>query len=136
MAKKGGNPKNLKPPFPPGVSGNPSGRPKTPPDILEARKLTQNELERIVNKFLYLDRAAIAELVKTPGTPMIELVVASILAQAAQKGDQQRLEFVLQRMIGKVKDQIEVTLPKPFIVSRLDGSSVEMGAKLPPKDEE
>jgi hypothetical protein len=39
-------------------------------------------------------------------------------------------------MIGKVKDQIEVTLPKPFIVSRLDGSSVEMGAKLPPKDEE
>ena len=42
----------------------------------------------------------------------------------------ERLEFVLQRMIGKVKDQLEVTTPVPFIVKRADGSEVVMGSEV------
>lgn len=91
--------------FKPGQSGNPGGRPKLPDDIKEARKLNQVELERIVNKYLYMDREAVKAAISSPGTPMMELMVASIVAQAAQKGDHLRLDFVLNRMIGKVKDE-------------------------------
>lgn len=116
-------------PFPKGVSGNPGGRHKVPDDIKKSRTFNQIELERIINKLLYLDRGALQDLIKTPGTPMIELIAASILAQAAQKGDQARLEFVLQRMIGKVKDQIDLTVVKPYVINRLDGSKVELGVE-------
>ena len=86
-----------------------AGRPKTPPDILEARKVNQAEFERILNKYLYTSRAELKKIIETPGTPMIEVVVASILAQAALKGDQTRLEFVLSRLLGKVKERVEVS---------------------------
>ncbi len=75
--------------------------------------MTQIELERVINSLLFLDREALQAKIKDPKTPMIEMIAASIMAQAAQKGDHQRLDFILQRMIGKVKDQLEVTTQAP-----------------------
>ena len=127
MAEKKDPRKNLKP-FKPGQSGNPSGRPKTPEDIAKAKRLNQHELDRIINKYLWMDREAMQARLKDPSTPMMEIMVGSIVAQAAQKGDQQRLEFILQRVVGKVKDQIEVAA-KPYIIERRDGSQVLLGAQ-------
>jgi hypothetical protein len=39
---------------------------------------------------------------------MLEVMVASIMARAAKDGDYSRLEFLLARSIGKVKDISEV----------------------------
>ncbi len=127
MAKKGGNPQNLRPPFKPGQSGNPSGRPKIPPDILQARKFTQLELERVINALLYLTKADLQARIKDPATPMIEMIAASIMAQAAVKGDHQRLEFILARMIGRVQERIEVSTPTPFVLKRRNGEEIVMG---------
>lgn len=121
-------------PFVKGQPGGP-GKPRTPEDIKEARKLTQIELERAVNKYLYLSRAELKAAIEQPGTPMLDLMIASIVAQAAQKGDQVRLDFILNRIIGKVQDRLEVRTPKPFIVQRADGTALELGA-APPSDEE
>jgi hypothetical protein len=121
--------------FKPGQSGNPGGKVKVPDDIKEARKLNQHELERIVNKYLYMDRDAVKAAISAPGTPMMELMVASIVAQAAQKGDHQRLDFVLNRLIGKVKDQLDVTVAKPFVVRHTDGSQTVLGSELEKKDD-
>ena len=116
--------------FKPGQSGNPGGKPKVPDDIRKARTLNQIELERTVNRYLYMDRAQVQEAIKNPETPMIELMVASIMAQAAQKGDERRLEFILQRMIGRVTDKIEVKTPTPFVVQRANGDQLVLGAKV------
>jgi hypothetical protein len=122
-------------PFQKGQSGNPGGRTKLPDDIKQARKLNQIELERIVNRYLYLDRNELNERVKDPKTPMLEMMVASIIAQAAQKGDQQRLEFILSRLIGKVKDQLVVTTPEPYLVKDRDGKVlIEAGVKQPKEE--
>ncbi len=116
-------------PFKKGQSGNPGGKIKVPDDIKEARKLTQIELERTINSLLFLDKEALQARIKDPKTPMIEMIAASIMAQAAVKGDHLRLDFILQRMIGKVKDQIELSTPVPFVLRKRDGEEIVMGVE-------
>lgn len=116
--------------FPKGVSGNPKGSPGLPKDLRDARRLGQLELERAINRLIYLSRAELRAVIENPDTPMFDITIASIIAQAAQKGDQQRLDFILTRVIGRVKDQIEITTPKPFVIVRHSGETVELGAKV------
>ena len=115
----------------PGQSGNPKGYKGFPKDLKEARKLNQAELERLVNKYLYFSQEEMDAHVSQPDTPMIEHMVASIISLASTKGDQLRLDFILNRLIGKVKDQVELTLPKPFIVEKRDGTKLAMGIQEP-----
>ena len=42
-------------------------------------------------------------------TPALDLVVIKVLIEAIRKGDEKRLGFLLDRTIGKVKEEIEVT---------------------------
>lgn len=120
--------------FKPGQSGNPGGKVKLPEDIREARKLNQHELERIINKYLYMDRESVKAAISNPATPMMELMVASIVAQAAQKGDHQRLDFVLNRLVGKVRDQIDVRQVTPFVIRHTTGQQTVLGAKVETED--
>ncbi len=111
------------------------GRPRLPGDVKEARRLTQIDLERTVNKYIYHDKDELKAAAAEPGTSMLDLIVISILAKAVQGGDPTRLDFLLNRVIGKVQDRIEVTALKPFIIHRNDGSSVELGAKIEKEEE-
>lgn len=121
--------------FKPGQSGNLNGGPGLPKDIRDARKLGQVELERTINRLIYLTGSELAALIAEPLTPMFDKIIAQILQQAADKGDQARLEFVLARTLGKIPDKLEVKTPTPFIIQRRDGSEVEMGAKVEGDDE-
>lgn len=94
--------------FKKGQSGNPGGKPKAPDDIIHARKLNQIELERIVNGYLFKTRNEVTESLKNPSTGMMELMVASIMGKAVQLGDASRLEFILNRLLGKVVDKVQV----------------------------
>lgn len=118
--------KNLKP-FPKGTSGNPSGRPKG--------ALTTPEVSALMGKFCRLSRDELTAVIQNQKSSMIEITVASILAKAAKDGDYSRLEFLLARSIGKVKDQLEVSSIRPYVIERLDGTQLELGAKLETEDE-
>ncbi len=91
--------------FQPGQSGNPNGPTPIPEDIKQARKLNQIEFERIANKFLFMNRKEIADHVNKPETPALELLVGSIVSKAVSTGDQVRLNFLLDRLIGKVAEK-------------------------------
>lgn len=112
--------KNLKP-YPPGVSGNPAGRAK--------QFLTQDKIMSVIGKFADMTSAQLEEILKSPKSSMLEITVASILAKAAETGDYSRLEFLFSRSVGKVKEQLEVTAVKPYLIQRADGSVLELGAK-------
>src|SRR5687768_16998427 len=111
--------------YKPGQSGNPGGRPRLPEDIKEARQLNRVEFERVANKFLYMTAVEIQAAVRAPETTGLELMVGSIIAKGIKNGDHQRLSFVLDRLIGRVKETIAIegglamALPTPEEAARI-----------------
>ena len=72
----------------PGQSGNPSGRP--------SRKFLTESLEKLLR-----------ETDKKTGKPNYELVMKALMA-AARKGNVKALNLVLERMEGKVADELDL----------------------------
>jgi hypothetical protein len=120
--------------FKPGQVTNPKGGPGLPRDLKEARKLNQLELERVMNRFFFSPRYVLKQVMDDPEAPMIELIGASIIHESFAKACHYRLEFLLNRLIGKVQDRIEVKTPEPYIIRKTDGGEIELGAK--PKEDE
>lgn len=112
-----------------------AGRPSLPGDIKEARKLSQVELERLLNKYLWLDKQQFTEALKDPACTMFEAMVGSIIHKAVIGGDQQRLDWIVARLIGKITEKVEVALPEPVIVRRLNGEEIELGLRKGSLDE-
>lgn len=74
------------------------GRPSLPNDLKEARKANSQDVERIINKFLGWAVSDLAEYCKDPHNPVLECLIASILAKAIHQGDPMRLGFILDRL--------------------------------------
>lgn len=91
-------------PFPKGVSGNPGGRAKMPEDVKRANNLTAVEFIRLTNKYLGLSKEELIQALKDPAATTLELMIGSIMHKAVVEGDQKRLDFLLDRLVGKVKD--------------------------------
>lgn len=115
----------------PGQSGNPAGGPGLPQDLRDTRKMTSADVTRILT--MLMDLSPTERLAYQPKTTLEEIVL-SLVGKAIEDGCTNRLNLLFDRIIGKVKDKLEVTLPTPFIVRRQDGSEIVMGAKLLKKD--
>jgi hypothetical protein len=111
---KGKQPKNShleKYKWKPGESGNPNGRPPLPDDVREVKKLTQSELEKVLNDCLLLTKEQLEKICNDSESTMLQLLVAGIIIKGVQNGDSARFEFLLNRLLGKMKDKIELTGP-------------------------
>lgn len=102
--------------FPKGVSGNAKGRPKTPEDIKKARKYNQVELERLVNKYLYMSVKALRTRKNREDLQVADKIVVNMLLKALEDGDFSRLEWISKRIIGRVGD-IQRAPEKPLAVA-------------------
>lgn len=125
--------KNLKPPYPKGFSGNPAGKPKG--------LLTKNKISGVIGKFADMTLAELKAVVESPDSTVLEVAVASMLSRTANTGDSDyaRLNFLFDRSVGKVKEELEVAAVQPFLLRKRDGEVIEMGLEqkvLPPKKEE
>lgn len=78
-----------------------------PPDLKEARALFARDFENIIYKYMNSSKDELLTHMKDPKTPAKDLVVLSILHKAITSGDQQRLDFMLNRTVGKVVDKVE-----------------------------
>ncbi len=90
---------NLKP-YKPGQSGNPSGKP--------LQLLTKDKVSSVLGKFSNMSGTQLNEVLKDPKSTMLELMVAAVMAKAVKDGDPHRLDFLLQRSIGKVSDMTTI----------------------------
>lgn len=112
--------------FVPGQSGNPKGGNSLPPEIKALKKLTPGYIKGIISKIALMPREQLMVYLQDPGIAQIELTVASILVKATSDGDSAKLQFLLDRSIGKVTEQRTVTLqPVEYITkTRPDGALV------------
>ena len=93
-------------PFKPGNTLG-KGRPPIPPDLLYVQKLTPDHVQRVFAKFSHMNREELQAVLTSPDASMLEIMVGSVIAKAAKEGDQARFNFLLDRMVGKVKDVVE-----------------------------
>jgi len=97
---------NGKPPtqhqWKPGQSGNPSGKPKG--------LLTVDDVKAMMYRFWRMSADELLMFLQDPKAPMGELMIASVMARAVKDGDFSRLAFLLDRSVGKVKEEIEQTV--------------------------
>lgn len=105
--------------FKKGDISNPIGGLPIGQDLKEARKLTRLEFEKMINKYLFMSVNEIQDRIKHQekyGIPMIEALILSGLALAYKEGDIKRLDFFLDRTIGRV-------VMKHHVVTEVDESS-------------
>ncbi len=97
--------------FKPGWEGGP-GAPTIPEDVKQSRKMNRIEFERVLQKYVGMSGVEINSVIQNKQTPILEGVVAKILAKAFNDGDSRRLEFILDRLIGKPKEiNYDITMP-------------------------
>jgi hypothetical protein len=112
-----------------GESGNPGGMPATAPDIKEIRKLNQAEAVRLLNKFNSWSMDELVAFCKDGSNTVLEMMVARIMIKGIKDGTPTNLNFLFDRLIGKVKDQVEHSFPKPTVIKTLDGGEIILGTK-------
>lgn len=122
MAKTGGRD------FKKGNPGGP-GRPRLPPDIKGARAMNQLELERSINKMLFMTAEELQTLARDPDTALLDRMLASICIKGVKEGSHAHLDFILNRTIGKVSEKVQHQIRRPFTMRILEDDGV-VGGKI------
>ncbi len=78
----------------------------------ELNKLTNisaNQFKETIFKYMYSSMGDLKKLLKDPKTDMIDLMIIKLMIKAVESGDVTRLNFILDRTIGKVQDKVEIS---------------------------
>lgn len=102
--------------FKPGQSGNPNGRPRTPPEQKALRRFNRSYLEERLNELLMLPPTTLAALKQNRATPMIDLMIIATIERAVESGDYHRVSFLIEQLIGKPipRPSQEIAEPRSF----------------------
>lgn len=104
-----------------GVSGNPRGKAPLPPDLHGVKKLFNQELvEKTFIKYMTMTIEEFEKIGQDKSLPALDHVIMMIIRKAGLDGDQQRLDFLLNRTIGKVADKTVNTNYDVNINAQLD----------------
>lgn len=76
-----------------------------PFEVLQARKYNRLEVENLLSKYMRMTPNELKEVHESPYTPAMDLIIVNVIVKAAQNGDQFRMMFLLDRIIGKVPDK-------------------------------
>ncbi len=88
------------------AAGKKSSR-RLPEDLREARMHNANEFEACIYTYMNMPLAQLESAWLEPGMRSLDKIVIKILILSIKNGDYQRLNFLLERTIGKVADRLE-----------------------------
>jgi hypothetical protein len=123
--------------FKKGQVANPTGKggpAPLPPEVREANKLTKAQILEVLNRMMVVREGDIDKLLADPNTPVFHKAVARLFQIALDEGCERKIDFVLNRLIGKVTDKVEVDNKRPVIIRYDSGESVYLGPER--KEEE
>lgn len=111
--------------FKKGQVANPKGRPKLLPENHGVKKLSTEDLRRMITRFFNMTFEEMSRKVDDPAATTLELCIASCLNKAIETGDFTKIGVMIERVIGRVKDTVEVDPVQEY---------KEELKKVPPKD--
>ncbi len=118
MAKKVGRP------FQKGNPGGP-GRPPMDPELKKIQKVTRTEAELLLSKFMQMDIDELEAVLRDKKRKCVEHMIGRIVLMGIKNGDHARLDFMLNRLIGKVKENIEHSV-RPRVIHNLEGGGATL----------
>lgn len=92
----------------PGQSGNPQGGRKHDPEMKAFARLTKEELKDVAALILKGDLTELERMSNDKTQIVLKVMVASVAAKIMKKGDMHALDLLLNRLIGKVKQEIGI----------------------------
>jgi hypothetical protein len=93
----------------PGEVLNPHGGPKLSPDARKFKKLTLEEYVTLIHKVLKMNLEDMDKVLQDPKATCLEKYVVNIAKIGGTGGDTSRLSFLLERLIGKVTEKIDLS---------------------------
>lgn len=98
-----------------GWVSNPNGRPKVPEEYKKLQKLNADQFKGMVAKFALMTVPQMLEYLESGEVPVFEAMIGKIIKTCIETGDHAKLNFLLDRTIGKVKEQVEVNVAPQII---------------------
>lgn len=95
--------------FKKGESGNPNGRPHEKPEVRALKRLTKSRFEDVAHRYINSTVDELQDKFRDPSTPALDLILIKVLIDAANKGDIGKLNFFLERLIGKITERVDIT---------------------------
>ena len=89
-------------------AGKGHGRPPMPLEMRAVKALTRTRFEELLNRFLWMSSAELAAAAHAEGTTVLERMIIAVVSGAIADGDYQRLNFVLDRLVGKVSEPLQL----------------------------
>lgn len=119
--------------FKKGDKGNPGGYTKEQARVKHLTRETLKDLMNLLNTATFED---MQRLLGKQDTPALSMMITKGYMNAMESGDWRQIEGILQRLVGKVEDKIEIKLPKATVIKRRDGSEVVLGLAKKDDDDE
>lgn len=93
--------------FKPGNPGGP-GRPKLDPEIKGMREMPKDVFKKTITFFMEMNLAQLEEYLKDiKDKPVFDVYIAATIAEGMKKKDHTIFEWLAQRSVGKVRDEID-----------------------------
>ncbi len=111
-----------------GQSGNPAGGKKHDPALKRLKNLTKTELIDIGNLVIKGNIVELKAIAKNPDATVIQTMLASVAVKIIEKGDMSALDVLLNRLVGKVKEEIHASIDQanpPQIIVTLPSNGRE-----------
>ena len=105
--------------FKKGPGGNRKGRRPYEEEYHLAKLLNRREFQMIASKYLLMPKEEFNKALVREDLPMVDFMVCSIIHKGIKAGDQQRLNMLLDRTIGKVVEKVDLTIEGSVKVEHL-----------------
>lgn len=116
--------------FKKGVSGNPQGARLHNQDLKLIRVMTHDELAKFGSLLINKEIPELREMVEKPeGVSSLISLYSSVIVKAFDNGDMNSLNLLLDRIVGKTKERIDVNVTK-FDQMSNDDIIIEIKKKL------
>lgn len=83
------------------------GRPSDPPGFRRLANLTKTELVSVTNVLIKGDMEGLRRMANDPKAPALLSTIAAIMIRMHATGDMDAFDKLLNRIIGKVKDEVQ-----------------------------